>query len=76
MKRFTNILLVILSALSTISLNAQSHIALWNYNTISGAPISLGADLGTGTSSIIGSFVVASTAGTGMDTVMNNGCRT
>jgi len=73
MKRFTHILLVFLSALSTISLNAQSHIALWNYNAIVGAPTAPVADLGAGTSSIVGSLVVGSAA-TGMDPIINNGC--
>jgi hypothetical protein len=75
MKKFTNILIIILSTLSTISLNAQSHIALWNYNTIVGSPTAPVADLGSGTSSIVGSLVVAPAA-TGMDPIINNGCGT
>jgi hypothetical protein len=75
MKRFTLILLVFLSTLSTISLNAQSHIALWNYNTIVGSPTAPVADLGSGTSSIVGSLAVAAAA-TGMDPIINNGCGT
>ncbi len=75
MKRFTNILLVILSALSTTTLNAQSHIALWNYNAIVGSPTAPVADLGTGTSSVVGSLVVGAAA-TGMDPIINNGCGT
>lgn len=54
---------------------AQSSIAVWNYNAIVGAPTAPVADLGTGTSSIVGSFVVAPAA-TGMDPVINNGCGT
>jgi hypothetical protein len=73
MKIFTNILLVLLSVLSMTPLNAQSHIALWNYNAIVGAPTAPVADLGTGTSSIVGSLVVGSAA-TGMDPIINNGC--
>ena len=73
MKIFTNILLILLSALSMTTLDAQSHIALWNYNAIVGAPTAPVADLGTGTSSIVGSLVVGSAA-TGMDPIINNGC--
>jgi hypothetical protein len=73
MNIFTNILLVVLSALSMSTLNAQSHIALWNYNAIVGAPTAPVADLGTGTSSIVGSLVAAAAA-TGMDPIINNGC--
>ena len=51
----------------------QSTVALWNYNTITGAPASPAADIGTGSSQVIGSMVVA-TAATGMDPVINNGC--
>jgi hypothetical protein len=57
--------------LSTIV--AQSQIALWNYNTIIGAPTTYNADLGVGTSSIVGSLAVTSAA-TGMDPIINNGC--
>lgn len=57
--------------LSTIV--AQSQIALWNYNTIIGAPTTYNADLGVGTSSIVGTLTVASAA-TGMDPIINNGC--
>ncbi len=52
---------------------AQSSIAIWNYNAIVGAPTSPVADIGTGTSSIVGSLVVASAA-TGMDPIIGNGC--
>jgi hypothetical protein len=75
MKRFTNFLLAIITTLSTITLNAQSHIALWNYNAIVGSPTAPVADLGTGTSSVVGSLVVAAAA-TGMDPILNNGCGT
>ena len=75
MKRFTNILLVIITTLSTTTLNAQSHIALWNYNAIVGSPTAPVADLGAGTSSIVGSLVIAPAA-TGMDPIINNGCGT
>ena len=57
--------------LSTIV--AQSQIALWNYNTIIGSPTTYNADLGVGTSSIVGSLTVTSAA-TGMDPIINNGC--
>jgi hypothetical protein len=75
MKRFTQVLFVLLSTISTISLNAQSHIALWNYNTIVGSPTAPVADLGAGTSSYFGSLVIAPAA-TGMDPIINNGCGT
>ena len=67
-------LLVTLFTLTTLLLlQAQSTVALWNYNTITGAPASPAADIGTGSSQVIGSMVVA-TAATGMDPVINNGC--
>ena len=52
---------------------AQSQIALWNYNTIIGSPTTYNADLGAGTSSIVGTLTVAAAA-TGMDPIINNGC--
>ena len=52
---------------------AQSQIALWNYNTIIGSPTTYNADLGVGTSSIVGTLTVTSAA-TGMDPIINNGC--
>ncbi len=52
---------------------SQNILAGWNYNTITGAPVSPVADIGTGTSSFLGSLVVA-TAATGMDPIINNGC--
>lgn len=60
---------------STINGIAQNIVALWNYNSITGAPTAPIADIGTGTSSVVGSMVVA-TAATGMDPVINNGCGT
>jgi len=67
-------LLVTLFTLTTLLLlQAQSTVALWNYNTITGAPASPAADIGTGSSQVIGSMVVANAA-TGMDPVINNGC--
>jgi hypothetical protein len=51
----------------------QNTIALWNYNTITGAPAAPTADVGAGTSQAVGSLVVA-TAATGMDPIINNGC--
>ena len=69
-------LLVTLFTLTTLLLlQAQSTVALWNYNTITGAPASPAADIGTGSSQVIGSMVVANAA-TGMDPVINNGCGT
>ena len=55
------------------TLVAQSQIALWNYNTIVGSPTTYNADLGAGTSSIVGTLTVAAAA-TGMDPIINNGC--
>ena len=52
---------------------SQSQIALWNYNTIVGSPTTNNADLGSGTSSIVGTLVVTAAA-TGMDPIINNGC--
>lgn len=52
---------------------AQNIIALWNYNSITGAPLTPIADIGTGTSQAIGSMVVTNAA-TGMDPIINNGC--
>jgi hypothetical protein len=51
----------------------QNTIAVWNYNTITGSPAAPIADIGTGTSSVVGSMVVATSA-TGMDPIINNGC--
>lgn len=52
---------------------SQNTIALWNYNTITGSPTTPLADIGSGTSQVVGSLVVA-TAATGMDPIINNGC--
>jgi hypothetical protein len=52
---------------------SQNTIALWNYNTITGSPTTPLADIGSGTSQVVGSIVVA-TAATGMDPIINNGC--
>ncbi|MEY3084242.1 MAG: hypothetical protein RL037_422, partial [Bacteroidota bacterium] len=69
-------LLVTLFTLSTLLLlQAQNILALWNYNSITGTPASPVADLGTGSSQVVGSMVVA-TAATGMDPLINNGCGT
>ena len=54
---------------------SQNLIAVWNYNSITGAPTSPIADIGTGTSSVVGSMSV-SAAATGMDPMINNGCGT
>ena len=64
-------------SLLLIATNAwsQSTIALWNYdNIITGSsPATPIANVGSGTSSKIGSFVVAAAA-TGMDPLINDGC--
>jgi hypothetical protein len=52
---------------------SQNTIALWNYNTITGSPTTPLADIGSGTSQVVGSIVVA-TAASGMDPIINNGC--
>jgi hypothetical protein len=53
--------------------HAQQIVALWNYDGITGAPVTTSANVGLGTSSVVGSMVVA-TAATGMDPIINNGC--
>ena len=63
----------ILLAFAITPAKAQNIIALWNYNTIVGTPAAPVADVGTGTSNVVGSLVVASAA-TGMDPIINNGC--
>jgi hypothetical protein len=68
-----NILFLLITFGFTLVGFTQSTVALWNYNTITGAPASPTADIGTGSSQVIGSMVVA-TAATGMDPVINNGC--
>jgi hypothetical protein len=62
-------------SLLLIATNAwsQSTIALWNYDGITGTPATPLANVGNGTSLKIGSFVVTSAA-TGMDPVLNDGC--
>ena len=67
---FTFVLIIGIYSNHVIS---QNILAGWNYNTITGAPVSPVADLGLGTSSIIGSLVAANAA-TGMDPIINNGC--
>jgi hypothetical protein len=74
-KNIISFFVVIISTLFTLTLNAQSYIAVWNYNAITGTPTAPVSDLGTGTSSVVGSLVVASAA-TGMDPIINNGCGT
>jgi hypothetical protein len=68
-----NFLFLLITFGFTLAGFTQSTVALWNYNTITGAPASPAADIGTGSSQVIGSMVVA-TAATGMDPVINNGC--
>lgn len=67
-------LLVTLFTLTTLLvLQAQNTIAVWNYNTITGSPAAPIADVGTGTSQVVG-FLVVANAATGMDPIINNGC--
>ena len=54
-------------------LNAQANIAVWNYDAITGQPTNPIADIGTGSSAIIGSLTIANAA-TGMHPTTNNGC--
>ena len=63
---------LILSSLS-FGFQAQNILALWNYNSITGSPAAPLADIGVGTSNVVGSMVVTSAA-TGMDPILNNGC--
>jgi hypothetical protein len=72
MKKLVVILTCITAAFSNEFLG-QNTLAGWNYNTIVGAPAAPLADIGTGTSNVVGSMVVASAA-TGMDPIINNGC--
>ncbi|MFN5312352.1 MAG: choice-of-anchor I family protein [Flavobacteriales bacterium] len=65
------LLIMLLSSLKAIS--QANFMALWNYNSITGSPVNPIADQGVGTSSVVGSFVVAAAA-TGMDPLINNGC--
>lgn len=54
---------------------AQATIATWNYDGISGQPANPIANVGNGSSSIVGSIVIANAA-TGMSPTVNNGCGT
>ena len=72
MKKLVVVLTLITAAFSNEFLG-QNTLAGWNYNTIVGAPAAPLADIGTGTSNVVGSMVVASAA-TGMDPIINNGC--
>ena len=64
---------VLIFSLLTFVSQAQNILALWNYNTITGSPAAPIADVGVGTSNVVGSMVVAAAA-TGMDPILNNGC--
>jgi hypothetical protein len=71
MKKYLVLLII---GLLSAGLFAQSNaIAVWNYNTISGTPAAPIADVGSGSSLVVGSMTVA-TAATGMDPIINNGC--
>jgi 2',3'-cyclic-nucleotide 2'-phosphodiesterase (5'-nucleotidase family) len=72
MKNLFTIISLLLIATNAWS---QSTIALWNYDGITGTPATPTANVGSGTSLKIGSFVVASAA-TGMDPFINDGCGT
>jgi hypothetical protein len=65
--------LVVIIGMYSNHVISQNILAGWNYNTITGTPAAPIADIGTGTSSFLGSLVVAAAA-TGMDPVINNGC--
>ncbi len=53
---------------------AQTNIAVWTYDGLSGtSPTSYPANVGSGTSSVIGAIVPVAAA-TGMDPIINNGC--
>lgn len=67
------LLFIIFSLSSLTALSQGNFMALWNYNSITGSPANPVSDQGVGTSSIVGSFVVAAAA-TGMDPLINNGC--
>ena len=69
-----NKLLLLILLLSSLKATSQANfMALWNYNSIIGSPVNPAADQGVGTSSVVGSLVVANAA-TGMDPLINNGC--
>ena len=72
MKRIIYLFFGLVVSTSVIS---QNTIALWNYNTITGTPPAPTADIGVGTSQVVGSLMLA-TAATGMDPIINNGCGT
>lgn len=65
--------LLITCCIISLHASGQNILALWNYNTITGSPASPLADVGVGTSNAVGSLTVT-TAATGMDPVINNGC--
>ena len=68
-----NLFAIILLLITATNAWSQSTIALWNYDNITGTPATPIANVGSGTSLKIGSFVVT-TAATGMDPVLNDGC--
>ena len=68
-----NLFAIILFLLTATNAWSQSTIALWNYDNITGTPATPIANVGSGTSLKIGSFVGASAA-TGMDPLLNDGC--
>lgn len=74
-KKMKRIIYLFFGFLASNSVYSQNTIALWNYNTITGTPVAPIADVGTGTSQVVGSLVVA-TAATGMDPIINDGCGT
>ncbi len=67
------IVYLFLGLVVSTTLFSQNTIALWNYNSIIGTPAAPIADVGTGTSQVVGSMVIANAA-TGMDPTINNGC--
>ena len=75
MKTKNLIKLSIVLAITFLSekLNAQATIAGWNFDAISGLQTITIADIGTGSSSVVGSLQVI-TPGTGMHPTTNNGC--
>jgi hypothetical protein len=72
-KKMKRIVYLFLGLVVSTSLFSQNTIALWNYNSITGTPAAPTADIGTGTSQVVGSLVVTN-ANTGMDPIINNGC--
>ncbi|MEN9303477.1 MAG: hypothetical protein RL264_1906 [Bacteroidota bacterium] len=67
-------LTLLISLLSGYSFT-QTNIAVWNYDAITGQPTSPIADIGAGSSAIVGSLTIANAA-TGMHPTTNNGCGT